>query len=257
MIFNVTSGAGGGGLNIRVVGGTTQPTSPREGTIWVKTSAEKPDYILSATQPGSPASGLVWIKLGSDGVSLPVDKKGTLAITLAGCALYSGGSWANADAWVCTGGQWVQFSHYVLFLYKQGNQYPDSTGGIIGWNWVLDWSSKGTIDFLSDRIKLAASGSSIAATPTKKIDLSQYGKLIVRKTNGWFDAEDRAFLAVTATNTLQMRQDLTAYIQISKVDAGEYVLDISELSGEYYVGVFLFAVQGVAYTIEFGELRLE
>ena len=117
---NAGGGSGGSGLSLRVLGGTTQPTSPREGTIWVNTSVEKPDYIISGSQPESPVSGLVWIKLGSAGVSLPVDKKGTLAIPLAGCAVWNGSAWDNVDAWVYAGGKWVQFSQHILIVYAAG-----------------------------------------------------------------------------------------------------------------------------------------
>lgn len=130
MIGSTNAGGGGSGLSLRVLGGTTQPTNPREGTIWVNTSALKPDYILSGTQPGSSASGLVWIKLGSYGVSLPVDKKGTLAITLIGCAVYNGSTWDNVNAWVYTGGKWVQFNWSIIEIYNAGKEEMAITGGL-------------------------------------------------------------------------------------------------------------------------------
>lgn len=256
MIFNVTSG-GGAGLSLRVLGGTTQPTSPREGTIWVNTSAEKPDYIISESQPGSPASGLVWIKLGSEGVNVPVDKKGTLAITLAGCAVWSGSTWDNVDAWVYTGGKWVQFGYAILYLYKQGNQYTDITGGIIDWAWKTDAPKKGTLTFLPDAIRLVASGSTVAATPARQIDLSKYTRLIVRKTSAYIDNTNRAFIGITKTKGLQETGDFTARAALDNVDSGTYSIDISTLSGLYWVGVFLFAVTGITYTLDFDELRLE
>lgn len=256
MIFNVTSG-GGSGLSLRVLGGTTQPTSPREGTIWVHTSALKPDYILSGTQPASPSSGLAWIKLGSDGVSLPVDKKGTLAITLAGCSVYSGSAWENADAWAYTGGEWVQFGYAILYLYKQGNQYTDITGGIIDWAWKSDAPRKGTLTFLPNAIRLVASGSAVAATPAKQIDLSKYTRLIVRKTSAYIDNTNRAFIGITKTKGPQDTNDFAARAALDNVNSGTYSIDISTLSGLYWVGVFLFAVTGLTYTLDFDELRLE
>lgn len=256
MIFNVTSG-GGAGLSLRVLGGTTQPTNPREGTIWVNTSTLKPNYILSATQPGSPASGLTWIKLGSDGVNVPVDKKGTLAITLAGCAVYSGSSWDNVDAWVYTGGKWVQFSYTILYLYKDGNQYPEITGGFRNIAWLDGYSTRGEMTLLSDRIRLVDSASSSCAIPSRKIDLTRYKKLIVRKANGYFVADNRTFLAVSNSTFLSGPPEFIADIQISQVNPGEYSLDVSSISGEFFVGIFQFAVPTISYTIEFSELRLE
>ena len=168
-----TNAGGGGGLNIRVVGGTTQPGAPREGTIWVKTEAAKPDYLLAESQPENPAEGLVWIKLGGDGVSLPVDKKGTLAITLASCAIYSGGSWANSDAWVYTDGQWVQFSRQVLTIYADG-QLAD--GFAVPSHMILNTNNATlnlTIQHSSDCITSSYDGlGGLVFTPS--VDISSY-----------------------------------------------------------------------------------
>ena len=254
---NAGGGSGGSGLSLRVLGGTTQPTSPREGTIWVNTSAEKPDYIISESQPGSPASGLAWIKLGSDGVSLPVDKKGTLAITLAGCAVWSGSIWDNVDAWAYTGGKWVQFSYAILYLYRDGNQYTEITGGFRNFAWLDGYSKKGTMTLLQNKIRLVDDGSSSCAVPSKRINLSKYKKLIVKKTSPYFKANNRTFLAVSGSEFVYNTADLAARMEISQVNPGEYALDISDLSGDFLVGVFQFAVPTVTYTIEFSELRLE
>ena len=54
-------GSGGGGLNFKVVGGTTQPTNPTENTIWVNTSVSITDWVFSATEPTTPVEGMVWI----------------------------------------------------------------------------------------------------------------------------------------------------------------------------------------------------
>ena len=42
---------GGAGLNFKVVGGTTQPASPKENTIWVNTNVTIHDYIFSTDEP--------------------------------------------------------------------------------------------------------------------------------------------------------------------------------------------------------------
>lgn len=50
MIFNV-SGGGGAALNFKVVGGTTQPSNPKENTIWVNTSQEITSLDFGVTAP--------------------------------------------------------------------------------------------------------------------------------------------------------------------------------------------------------------
>ena len=61
MIFNLTGGAGGGGIDIEVVGGTNQPASPKENTIWVNTDAEIGAVTLAPNAPENPEVGDVWI----------------------------------------------------------------------------------------------------------------------------------------------------------------------------------------------------
>ena len=45
MIGPTNARGGGGGLNLKVVGGTTQPTNPRENTIWVNTTTAITGYV--------------------------------------------------------------------------------------------------------------------------------------------------------------------------------------------------------------------
>ncbi len=50
MILNM-SGGGGNPLNFKIVNGTSAPASPKENTIWVKTSTAITSWDFSATQP--------------------------------------------------------------------------------------------------------------------------------------------------------------------------------------------------------------
>ncbi len=51
LIINTGGGSGGGSLNLHVVGGTSQPTSPKENTVWVDTDTEIEGWAFSATKP--------------------------------------------------------------------------------------------------------------------------------------------------------------------------------------------------------------
>ena len=256
MIFNVTSG-GGYGLFLRVLGGTSQPTTPREGTIWVNTSALKPDYILSATQPGSPASGLVWIKLGSDGVSLPVDKKGTLAITLAGCAVYNGRTWDNVDAWVYTGGKWVQFSFTIVYLYNKGDLCTDITGGWKATAWPFNAGEDGrapTVDYKDTYVNLSINGGrknySGVFEPINKIDLTGV-KTILFKLNSVSSTSTQYTLVVAGvfTRSQSYFENLSGVtLELNTTDVSAPV-DVSNLSGLQNVGVYIRAYETVSVAL--------
>lgn len=248
MIFNVTSG-GGSGLNLKVIGGTTQPTNPREGTIWVNTSAVKPDYILSDNQPGSHSSGLVWVELGSDGVTLPVDKKGTLAITLAGCAVYSGSTWENVDAWVYTGGKWVQFSSTVVYLYNRGNLCTDITGGWKASAWPFSPAESGrapTVAYKDTYVNVSINGGGANYSgifePVNRIDVSNF-KTIRFKINSVTSSSHEFTLATVG---LYNRNDSTyGNKAIERLELNtqnlDIPVDIKNIDGLQYIGVYLRA----------------
>ena len=118
MIFNVTSG-GGGGLNLKVVGGTTRPTNPRENTIWANTTTAITGYVLSPTQPETGTEGLVWLK-------------NAVLLHLASGRLYSGGKWLNINAFVYANNVWTQFAKEGIMVFDRTQQeYADINKNII------------------------------------------------------------------------------------------------------------------------------
>lgn len=256
--FLYGNGEGGGsGLSIRVLGGTNQPANPKEGMIWVKTSAVKPDYILSENQPGNPASGLAWIKLGSDGVTLPVDKKGTLAITLAGCSVWSGSAWDNVDAWVYTGGKWVQFSSTVVYLYNKGDLCTDITGGWKAAAWPLNSGEHGrapTVDYKDTYVNVSINGGGNnycgIFEPINKIDLTGV-KTILFKLNSVSSTSTQYTLVTVGVfkrGQPYFEQLSGATLGLNTTDVSAAV-DVSNLSGLQNVGVYIRAFETVSVAL--------
>ena len=60
-IIRVGGGGGKAGIDLTVVGGTTQPENPKNNTIWVKTETAIGTAYLSPTAPEIPAVGDVWV----------------------------------------------------------------------------------------------------------------------------------------------------------------------------------------------------
>lgn len=50
-IGRTNTGGGGGGLNFRVIGCTSQPSSPRDNDIWVNTDTKIPSWCLGTNEP--------------------------------------------------------------------------------------------------------------------------------------------------------------------------------------------------------------
>ena len=126
MIGPTNARGGGGGLNLKVVGGTTQPTAPRENTIWVNTTTAITGYALSPTQPETGTEGLVWLKTADTGVEINVGRKNAVLLHLAGGKLHSGGKWLNINAFVYANNVWTQFAQEGLMIFSREEEEYDA-----------------------------------------------------------------------------------------------------------------------------------
>ena len=152
MIGPTNARGGGGGLNLKVVGGTTQPANKRENTIWVNTTTTITGYALSPTQPETGTEGLVWLKTADTGVEINVGRKNAVLLHLADGKLYTGGAWANIEGWVYAGASWTQFAWARLYLFKDGVDNTELTGGWTNNGWKYNSSPVGTVSIADGQI---------------------------------------------------------------------------------------------------------
>lgn len=138
MIGPTNARGGGGGLNLKVVGGTTRPTTPRENTIWVNTTTAITGYVLSPTQPETGTEGLVWLKTANAGVEINVGRKNAVLLHLASCKIYTRSKWDYVEAHVYKDTIWVQFAsklvpgEYTAVEYIQGTGKQYIKSGLTG-----------------------------------------------------------------------------------------------------------------------------
>ena len=170
-------GSGGGGLNLKVVGGTTKPTSPRENTIWVNTATAITGYILSPTQPETGTEGLVWLKTADTGVEINVGRKNAVLLHLDYARIYTGSAWKDVEGFAFTNGNWAQFSNLRTYLYNAGNQCEALTGG-----WAITNHTNATCKLLGDCIEISHSRNATAKTvanihTNSVVNINGYSKL--------------------------------------------------------------------------------
>ena len=165
IVSQLDAAEGGGGGNFSVVGGLTQPTSPKENMIWVKTNVKKaPKYVFAEAAPEAPAEGLIWFLTSSVG-----------AITKT--RVYTGGAWVSADAYMYLAGNWVQItSAWNGGLFENGNQYEEYTGG---------WGKYNNTVTIATTISFTANNSRPYIHTKKAVDMTSYSKLRWEASTGF------------------------------------------------------------------------
>lgn len=222
MIHNMTGG--GAGLNLKVVGGTTQPENPAENTIWVNTTAAINGYAFSTTEPLSPAGGMVWFKTGTDAAAaINVDKKNTVMLYPTACSQYVDGAWVDKTAETYLGGAWVGWYVYLLKLGWQ-----DAALG--GWN---QYGNYGTATFGSEGLVLTHNnGQGKIVVSKNQIDVSEYKRLCfdvdITEYVGYGDG-----LVVGISSGNQWDGNFTASIKHTGIGTYTLEVDISSVDSGY------------------------
>lgn len=221
--------AGGAALNFAVVGGTVQPINPKENTIWVNTAAEITGWAFSATEPTDPTAGMVWVQTkDSSAISFNALKKNTIIVQPAVIQQYNNGAWEKKTASLYKDGVWqtVKADFYVI---PNLAEFPSSAWAADGGS--LTFNANGTMS-------VAASGYTVyhryLLTP---IDLTNYSTIrYVSTCTGSFHNYFGISQSPRTTN-----QNWTAKAGGA---AGTYTLDVSGLTGEWYLAAYTSAGGG-------------
>lgn len=240
-------GSGGASLNFKIIAYTTETAllaaTPAENTIGVVTGSKITSYVFAASEPAELVQGLVWVKTGTaSSVAFNAAKKGTVMVYPSACYQYEGGTWVSKPAKIYKDGAWKD---WAVYLYNAGDPCADLTGG-----WV------------ASALKKAAGGSAKAPTITEgATTLTMVGNV---QNGGTVHTANK--IDLTAGNTLRFvgtlkpasntgfwaticvwsefgstyQDNLAAYYDATDEVSGEVSIDISSLSGEYYVGFALY-----------------
>ena len=245
-----TNARGGGGLNLKVVGGTTKPANPRENTIWVNTTTAITGYALSPTQPETGTEGLVWLKTADTGVEINVGRKNAVLLHLMQAKLYVNGKWANVEGYVYTGGQWKQFSAKRLYLIENGKKLVDFTqigsGSITeketGYVTVETSSNNATVVYAKKNVNSFTTFALELITPTseEKLNQSYY-------TTGTPCVAISAAVPVISGDKI-LNFDVLTYLnnRTGIIDVKTYNADITGLSDEKYLSVTVGGSQNLS-----------
>lgn len=216
-------------LNFNLVG-NPQPASPTENTIWIDTDAKITSRIFSATAPENPSEGMVWILTGtSSTVEFNALKKDGIQVYPLSAKQYVSGAWVDVTAMSYQGGKWVEWFVWNGELYDSGKEYESVTGGWFITNGRTSGYDLGEGTKNADNITLSCpdESTSVAATTTKSIDLTNYSTLKVNIT------DIKRFVVLVIDKNQNMGNTGAADLWIE--GTGVFSLDVSSFTGSYYV----------------------
>lgn len=260
------------GSTVTCTKGTTVKTATEKNGEWWFKNLDTGTWTVKATLSGQTATQTVnvtqfdvyrvamsyfksTIKVTYPAGSTCTCSKGGEVLTASGTSgsytftVKSAGTWvikitsgkysASKSVSITKTGQSVSVSiDYTLWLFKDGDQFTENTGG---WHSRPDFiyrsnlTPNGTVTIGNTISMQAGSGQSATAWTVNKIDLTQYKTLsvIADKASG---SQDINIMPASAT---QIENQAVAWTRIET--AGKTTLDVSNISGEYYV-VFAVAV---------------
>ena len=183
------------------------------------------------------ATGQVWVKTDAAGtVRMNALRKNCIDIKpVAVYEYFTNNGWVKKDAQIYRYGAWEALEGPAApedswdgYYFRDGEQYTDITGG---WG---TWSNGATI---GDTIAVTNAG----ASTNNKVDLTNVNKL-------WFDSPNGnngyGFGYLCATIEKNATQNsIKASVQVK---AGRGSLDVSSLSGSYYISLYAAGTDSIA-----------
>ena len=227
IVSQLDAAEGGGGGNFSVVGGLTQPTSPKDNMIWVEADVKKaPKYIFAEAAPEAPFEGLIWFSATGDGI-----------ITQAN--VYSDGAWNRVNAYMYLSGAWVHITSTIVYLYNKGDTCDAVSGGWEAAQWYINSGTTGSapgLTYGNSSLAVRYTGDTGLVDTRAPVNLDKIRKVCAVISG---NASSNSRLAVATSGGAY---GFPSSGKASKsLFNGTVELDVSALSGNYFVG---FQVHG-------------
>lgn len=239
-------GNGGGvGLNFKVIGGTTEPSNPRENVIWVNTNQKITSWFFTATEPTNPANGTVWFVTGaSSSAEFNALKKNGIQVYAISAKQYVSGAWYDKTVKLYRDGKWVGL---LAYLYNSGDECNNLTGG---WEFAMKRYAAGitaqdsacTYERNEDHLYIHKHGVGMGNVMYAKnpINLTSYSSLVFKGNmddGGGGGYADRVRLCVWSSLEGHSTDNIVA--QLTGNSNGG-TINITGLTGEFYVGFLVY-----------------
>ena len=252
-------GGGSGGLNFKVAAYSTEEVlladTPKENTIGVVTDTDMAGWFFGPTQPENMTDGTVWIYIGTSGkITFNALKKNGIQVYPISARQYVGGEWVNVEVKIYHGGNWDDFIPEGA-IYHKGYEATDITGG---WSAFIGYGD-GSTYHLGKFIKSDTSitighdgktGSCVYCGPVNAMNLTNVSKISINITG----CTVGLFIVVSSMRNNKAYDNAVAKKTVGRVGCHE--LDVSSLSGTYYVSFGMQSYPASNDTITFDEVRM-
>lgn len=258
-LFNMS---GGMPLNFKVKAYASKlllPATANENTVSVITTTPITGWSFSVTEPAAPYRGMVWLRTSANlANSFNALRKNELFVYLDYAKQYISGKWVSKDAQLFKNGAWHGLFSGVL--YDSGDEYTNYTGG---WEYeTLVYMSyggaygKGTVQKNADSIYLYTYDSTQASVVTQnKIDISKYSTLNLDYSGFYDEATGWKHFALLS-GIGKFEEVAVASTKISAAN-GQVAIDVSNITGNYYVGVVINTGDGTTTKLTINKIWLE
>lgn len=222
-------------LSFRVKTAETMPTTGTENDIAIITAVPMKNWIMSPDAPGGAprTDGDVWLQYSVSGDVFNALRSNAMMIAPRKAWQYVNGAWTNVPSSIYKNGDWNPLN-VDGYLYNRGDECDSVTGG---WTFTQGRSSNplGTYVKNADSIELTVTEtqSSTQAVTANTVNLTDYSKIhinVLSSNVGYL------YLKCGTTQIMANGEEKT-----DTLTAGTHSLDISSLSGSYYIAVEAFS----------------
>lgn len=237
-----TGGGGGGGLNFKVIP-NPQPSTAKENTIWVDTDKIN-NYYFTAEQPENMVDHDIWFPIGtSSSVAFSATKKNPIMVYPISAKQWVNGALVDKTAKSYQGGEWVDW--WDGTMYNAGNEYEAYTGG---WGKAVQGNPSFTKKENSLYVSASATSGSSMISHHEPVDL----------TNVKTVEFDYSCSTPDRTGFIIYNTDLTKVVEslVQTATSGTCSLDVSALTGKYYIGFGVWFVASGNYNVTVTRIKL-
>lgn len=246
MIGRTNAGAGGGSLNFTVIAVASEdalPETAKENTIAVITDTAITSWVFSATAPETPEAGMVWILTSTAStVGFNAVKKNGLWVYPSSVQQYIDDAWVSKTAKTWQDGAWVDWALYLIHAgaYAEGTEFKGQS------------SNCATVEVDGALILKTTTNTHATWYSSVALDLTNWDTLTFNVANGRlrYPLFAGCNLSKTARTDNFKSPFAAASVEFGSYDvngtamgAATGAVDISALTGEYYIGLAMTGSQ--------------